>query len=323
MVCIMTERVALNRRKLLLLAAAWMAFAVPVAIFAQAAASPAAKKDFKEFDVASVKENKSDDQASWNFPLGSGDAYVPNGGHFKVTDLPLSVYINFAYKLSASQATEYSSQLPDWAKTSRYDIEARVEGDPNKDDMRAMMRALLAERFGLKIHTEMREMSVLDLVVAKPGVTGKMLRPHPADDTSCPKDNVDARVMNGKVETPKDAADGFPGMCGVVVGMPSKPGQIKLGARNISMALFASTIPGPGNLGKLVVDKTGLTGRYDFTLEFAPDAELFPPGSSIKPDETAPSFLNALTEQLGLKVTADKGQEAVLIVDHVERPSEN
>jgi hypothetical protein len=155
-------------RKLLFLATGWRAVVVP-AMFAQAAAAPAEEKDFKEFDVASVKENKSKGPTQSNFPLGPGDAYVPHGGHFVATNLPLVNYILFAYKVQPDQGPVLLKQLPDWARTTMYDIEAKVGGDPDKDDMRAMMRALLAERFGLKIRTELQEISVMDLVLAKPG----------------------------------------------------------------------------------------------------------------------------------------------------------
>jgi uncharacterized protein (TIGR03435 family) len=309
--------------KLLLLAVGWLAVVAPVAMFAQAAAASTAKKDFKEFDVASVKENKGSGPMRSNFPLGPGDAYVPNGGHFIATNVELTTYIYFAYKVQPNQGAALRKQVPDWAQTTRYDIEAKVDGDPDKDDMRAMMRALLAERFGLKMHTEMQETSVLDLVLAKPGVMGETLRVHPADDMSCPKD-VDPSAMNGKEEPPKEAADGFPVRCGAILFMKaSAAGGVKLGARNAPIKLFADGAIFFGNLGKPVVDKTGLAGKYDFTLEFARDEAMFPGGPDSTPDETEPSFLNALTAQMGLKVKADKGQAPVLVLDHVERPSPN
>jgi bla regulator protein blaR1 len=310
-------------RKLLLPAVGWLAVVAPVTMFAQAIAVSAAKKDFKEFDVASVKENKGDGPTQSNFPLGPGDAYVRNGGHFIATNTPLAVYIFFAYKVQPNQGPALGNQLPDWAHTKNYDIEAKVDGDPDKDDMRAMMRALLAERFALNIHTEMHEISVLDLVQAKPGVMGKTLKVHAADDTSCPKD-VDPNVMNDKAEPSKEAADGFPVACGRIIGMKaSTAGGVKLGARNLPIKPFVDGAMNFGNLGKPVVDKTGLAGKYDFTLEFARDGAMFPPGSDSTSDETEPSFLNALTAQMGLKVKTDKGQVAVLVLDHVERPSPN
>jgi uncharacterized protein (TIGR03435 family) len=314
-----------SSRKLLLLAVGSLTVVAPVAMFAQAAAASATKKDFKEFDVASVKENRGDEpmQMQSNFPLGPGDAYVRNGGHLMATNLPLADYILFAYKVQPNQGPPLVKQMPDWVLTARYDIQAKVDGEPGKDDMRAMMRALLAERFALKIHTEMRETSVLDMELAKPGVLGKTLRVHAADDMSCPKD-VDPNRMKGEAEPGKETADGFPVACGIIVGMKaSTPGGVKLGARNVPIKPFADGAMFFGSLGKPVVDKTGLTGNYDFTLEFARDASMFPGGPGPAPDETEQTFLNALTAQMGLKVKADKGQAAVLVLDRVERPSAN
>jgi uncharacterized protein (TIGR03435 family) len=76
-------------------------------------------------------------------------------------------------------------QMPDWIKTERFDIEAKVEGDPTKDEMRLMMQSLLAERFKLAIHHETQQIPVFALVRAKPGQTGPKLVPHPTGDTSC------------------------------------------------------------------------------------------------------------------------------------------
>jgi len=92
-----------------------------------------------EFDVASVKQNKSDDRANSNFPLGRGDVYVPNGGNFIATDLPLIVYINFAYKVGANQIQAIQKQLPGWVMTEKYDIVAKTDNhDATKDEMRRL-----------------------------------------------------------------------------------------------------------------------------------------------------------------------------------------
>jgi uncharacterized protein (TIGR03435 family) len=314
----MTESKPNLTQKLFLLAITLLA---PSTIFAQ----PPPKKDFKEFDVASVKPNKGDDPMEMhsNFPLGPGDAYVRNGGHLIATNLPLADYILFAYKVQPNQGPALVKQMPDWVLTARYDIEAKVDGDPGKDDMRAMMQALLAERFGLKMHTEMQEISVLSLVLAKPGVMGKTLKVHAADDATCPK-AVEPNVMKDNAEPPKETAAGYPVECGMILGMkPSTPGAAKLGARNVPIKPFADGAIFVGNLGKPVVDKTGLTGNYDFTIEFARDTSMFPGGPDSTPDETEPSFTNALTAQMGLKLKPDKGQAPVLVLDHVERPSPN
>src|ERR1017187_10187434 len=106
-----------------------------------------------EFDVVSVKQNKADLSASnrpySNFPMGPGDMYSPNGGHFIARNWPLAFYLQFAYKITGGQEQAVIKQMPEWTMTDRYDIEAKVAGEPTKDQMRLMMQALLADRFKL------------------------------------------------------------------------------------------------------------------------------------------------------------------------------
>ena len=95
---------------------------------------PPASRAGVEFEVASVKPNKSGDRiGSANFPLGPGTVYYANGGHFSGVNQPLWVYILFAYKLRGIQAQFLLSQMPDWVTGDRFDIEARTDGDPAKD----------------------------------------------------------------------------------------------------------------------------------------------------------------------------------------------
>src|SRR5580692_5770822 len=86
-----------------------------------------------------------------NFPLGPGDVYVQNGGLFSANNLPLVTYIFFAYKFIGNQAQYLLPQLPEWTKSEQFDIQARAAGNPGKDQMRLMMRALLADRFKLAV----------------------------------------------------------------------------------------------------------------------------------------------------------------------------
>ena len=231
-----------------------------------------------EFDVASVKISKSDDKPYMNFPLGPGDWYVPNGGNFIATNLPLILYINFAYKLTGNQVQAIQKQLPEWVITERYDIVAKTDKhDATKDEMRMMMRSLLADRFKLAIHSETEQVPVYALVVAKLGTLGPKLVAHPAGvpcDATLPKPDPDAKTPPSFT-----VAGGFPVICGGLGGMdPSAPGLLAMGARNVPMSLIAASLTGIGNLGKPVLDRTGLTGKYDVLLEFAPDRRP-PPGS--------------------------------------------
>ena len=137
-----------------------------------------------EFDVASVKQDTtplSPQTVHSNVPLGPQDMYSPTGGLLSATNFPLLQYMVFAYKLTSTQFQSVQSQLPKWATTNRYDIQARVAGNPTKDQFRLMMQALLADRFKLAIHYEIKQQPIFALVLDKPGKLGPKLQPHPAD----------------------------------------------------------------------------------------------------------------------------------------------
>jgi uncharacterized protein (TIGR03435 family) len=292
-----------------------------------ATAAPQGDSAKLEFDVASVKINKSDGGQDMNFPLGPGDVYVPNGGNFIATNLPLIVYINFAYKVSANQAQAMQKQLPDWVSTEKYDIVAKTDNhDATKDEMRLMMRSLLAERFKLAVHSETQLLPVYTLVLAKPGTLGPKLVAHPASE---PCDNTPPKpAEDAKTPPAFTGAGGFPVICGGIMGnLPtSAPGLLALGARNVTMSLIASTLTSVGNLGRPVLDQTGLTGKYDFLLEFARDrgpAQSDGANAAAPPDTAGPGFEEALRKQLGLKPESQKGSVNVWIVDHVEHATEN
>jgi uncharacterized protein (TIGR03435 family) len=135
-----------------------------------------------EFDVASIRQNKSDARPYANFPIGPGTMYNPTGGMLSTTNMPLVVYIVFAYNIMPSQRQTLVSQLPAWALSDGFDIHAKSENhDPTKEQMRLMMQSLLADRFKLVVHTDTRQVPVFALVLAKPGMIGAQLKPHPAD----------------------------------------------------------------------------------------------------------------------------------------------
>ena len=269
-----------------------------------------------EFEVASVKPSKPGDlPPNSTFPLGPGSVYVSNGGHFTAVNFPLAAYIAFAYRLMGSQQESLISQLPGWGMTDHFDIEARSDGNPakdSKDQMRLMMRSLLADRFKLAIHTETREGNVLALMALKPEKTGRLLQPHP-NDSSC---------STNPPPPPNELAGPFPALCGGLVPMtPSAPGLRRMGGRNITMAFIANLLTSMGSFDRPVVDRTGLAGSFDFALEWAP--ELQTPGAGPQADLPGPLFIDAVREQLGLKLDRQKGPVEVLVLDHVQRPSQN
>jgi len=261
------------------------------------------------FEVASIKLDTGPFRPP-NFALDSGDAYATTGGRFSA-DFPLTVYVSFAYKLSLTQEQRQAmvAHLPKWVADDRFDIQAKAaEGNPTKDQMRLMMQALLADRFKLAVHFETQESPVLALVMVKPGKLGPKLRPH-AEGPAC-----DAAPAPGV----------FPPKC-YLMAMTWKSGRMPMGgSRDTTMALIADALPGMGRLARPVVDRTGLSGRFDFTLEWLPDTDSIPAAERAPiPDTQGPSFQEALREQLGLKLEATKAPLQILVVDRVERPSEN
>ena len=318
-------------RKLLLGAAALAAVTAPV-LFGLAQAREEMPDWQKraggamEFEVASVKTNRGDNpRPDMNIPMGPGAIYEPVGERFHATDLSVTMYIRFAYKLSDNQVEEVVKQLPDWARTERFDIEAHAEGTPTKDQMRLMMQALLKERFGFAMHYQMREAAVYALKVAKPGKLGAQLRPHPENAACVNQFPVNEAGHIAPPQGPETDSGGFPAVCGGIVGVPSKtPGTFALGASNITMKLIADSIPGFEQLEWPVLDQTGLSGNYDFWLEWTSQSNRPAPtqGENVpSPDSPGTALIEALKDQLGLKLVATKLPVEMLMIDHVERPS--
>jgi uncharacterized protein (TIGR03435 family) len=271
------------------------------------------------FDVVSVKQDTAGLPPSGpaphsNIPLFSGSVFPPNGGRLSITNLRLPDFIVFAYKIgSASEANALSSQLPRWAQTERFDIEARAPEGTTKDQMRLMMQSLLADRFKLAIHYETRQEPVYSLVFVKPEKMGPNLRPYGNDEPPC------GSKATGAAPT-STIAGGFPAICGGIQPLdPSSPGAARLGSRNIPMSLFAGTFaPGPGiAINRPIVDKTGIKGNVDFVLEFYPLSENAP---DVLP---GPTFLEAVKDQLGLKLNGDTAPVTKLVIDHAEEPTPN
>ena len=193
----------------------------------------------------------------------------------------MSNLIQQAYGLYSFQIVD----APDWLERDRFDVQA-IAPSPNtsRAEQAALLRQLLDDRFRLRARREMRERDVYALVIARAdGQLGPNLRPFTGDCT--PKDSP-CRMRNGPNFT--DA-----------VGMPFG-------------ILFGQIT---GNVNRIVVDKTGLTGRFDFKYEWTSD---LPTGNAIG-DRV--SFITALQEQLGLRVVNDRAPIDVLVIDSVERPT--
>ena len=312
-----------------------------VMLSAGQAQSPHAEK--LEFDVASVRQNKSDERPSSTFSLDNGnvystvdkgDVFTPRGSYFAATNQPLWHYIAFAYNLSGTQELALrfnyfaglSSKAPAWVmggfdvSADRFDITARSDGRPTKDQMRLMMQALLADRFNLMVHRETRQAPIFALVLTKPGQTGAALVPHPPSDTCAVEPTVEADDSTSNVPARSSALGELPRICGVIAHLPANAiGHIRFGGRGVMLSLLASSLPtmtGMAMIPRPVIDETGLNGTFDFTLDWVPEF-------NVPSDASGPNFREALKEQLGLKLEPQQGPVDILVIDRVEHPSAN
>ncbi|HVW07740.1 MAG TPA: TIGR03435 family protein [Bryobacteraceae bacterium] len=270
------------------------------------AASPANKPSF---EAISIRPGSPDSQ-----------------GHFSMQNGRLSgagliwTYIISAWNImpSRDQLDAMIAPLPKWVSTDVFEINAVAPGSPSPDQMRLMLQALLADRFKLQVHFETGPVPVLALVPDRPGRTGPNIRPH-AEGPAC-----DVHLLSQTRDPAGKTVDVFPPVCGQF-SAADKPNRIVLvGARNVTVAQIAEFISSLGRLDRPVVDHSGFSGSFDFTLEFTKT----PKGSSLTQqdgsDESRVTTLQeALQEQLGLKLKATTAPQQTLVIDHVERPSAN
>jgi uncharacterized protein (TIGR03435 family) len=277
------------------------------------------------FETASVREDRSGNFKKPSFALSADDGLPPADGNFHA-DFPLIIYIQFAYKewFTGEQVRALLATLPKWALSDTYEIQAQAPGKPSKDQMRLMLQSLLADRFGLQVHFETRRLPVFLLVMAKPGRMGPKLQPHtPSCSTAGAGSDGEGKEAPAAGSAVKDV---FPPLCldRSLMTVP-KPNHVKLtGSRNMTLPVLATYLPSIGDLDRPVIDRTGLQGSIDFSLEFTPEAYL-PENSGVAadPDVRITSFHEALEKQLGLLLAPAKAPLDVLVVDHVERPEEN
>jgi len=263
-----------------------------------------------EFEVASIHENRSDEKPYSNFPLSPGTQFAPVAGNFSARNLLLLQYILFAYKPANSyQLATLRATLPDWVRSAHFDIEARAPGNPTKEEFRLMMQSLLESRFHIAVHREMREVPVFSLVLVKPGKIGPQLHPHSADDPDC-----------SKTPPPEAAPGAYPAVCGEAASVVSAtPGDMALAGRNVAIArIVVGLTNSSNNIERPILDATNLTGTYDFKLEWTPE-----PDGPHTTDTLGPSFIEALHDQLGMKLVSAKGPVEVLLLDHIDHLTGN
>ena len=323
-----------GKRLLLAVGLGTVAASVAVGLYGQSVARDSqmpptqqlsAPAERREFEVASIRRNRSGAPPSSNFPISSGTMYGPTQGIFSSINRPLVDYIVFAYKLTDSQRQDLMLQLPAWALSDGFDIQAKSENhDPTKDQMRLMMQSLLADRFQLAVRTETRRVSIFALVLAKPGIVGPQLKPHPAE-RSCSTADPAPPALDATSAPLIKLLGAWPMSCGGInrAGSILSPGVIRAGARNVSMESFASSISGLGSLDRPVMNQTGLTGNFDFVLEFTPEITPGENPGNFQSNRNGTTFVEALKEQLGLKLDSQKTPMDYIHVDHVERPTAN
>jgi bla regulator protein blaR1 len=284
---IMVRPIALHlnfARKFVLAAAALAAVVLPISLgmlSAQTAPVPA------RFEVASIKKNTE----------GKGVSFGPMpGGRLIAVNNPAMNFIVNAFDVRPYQIVG----APDWTRTDRYDMEAKTEGNATSAQMMPMLRALLEDRFKLKVHRETREMPVFILTLTKNGL-------------KVPLSTAACRTFNPNVPPPPPNADGTPiRWCNnLLTGTPD--GNMRWRAQNVGMAGVSGALSSA--LGRAVIDKTGFTGTIDVDVVFSRDG--------VSGDDSPPVLSTVLQDQLGLKIESGKGPVEVLVIDHVERPSEN
>lgn len=273
-----------------------MVQAVALIAIILSARSTQARAQAPTFEVASIRPNKSGPAAPTNAGM------QPNGINF--VNLPLRAIIQFAF--GVNQPSKLAA-IPDWAVTERFDISARAAGTVSADERRLMMQAMLADRFKLVTHREKREVSVFIITpVRSDGKPG----PNLIESKGCVQQ---AAVARGEAQ-----ADAKTPICGMKGG-----GNGRVIFVGIPMQTFTSAIG--VLLGRTVIDKTGLTGTYDIDFTFTPEQQIVGRSDAPTPvaDSSGPSIYTALREQLGLRLESQKDQEEILVIDHIERPSEN
>jgi uncharacterized protein (TIGR03435 family) len=268
---------------------------------------PVLAQDKVAFEVASIKQNKGSDARQ-------GARLLP-GGRIEITNLPLRMMVRIAYGATTIQTTDQIVGGPAWAVADRWDIVAKAEGDPGFDTasgqplrLIAMLKTLLEERFKVKVHTEKRDVPTYALVLAVKDKFGPTLKESHADCYS--------PASPPPQGTPPDPAR----LCGI----RGPVGGITV--MGVPMQQVAQTFSGYPSIGRPVIDRTGLNGRYDWKLDWVPqfingptaDAPPIPNPAA----DTGPNIFTALAEQVGLKLQSERGQVDYIVIDRAERPTD-
>ena len=263
------------------------------------------------FDVVSIKPHQPTADASF---VGARSDTRPDGS-LTMSRVPVALLLALAYQ---PMSTADMVGLPDWASREYFDITATASlSNPTLDDRFAMVRAMLADRFRLQVHRERREVASYDLVLARSD--GKLGPGLVKSENDCEafmaarrKEAETAARSGGPPPTSQRFDPGSPPPC-LFAAMPNGVnGDVTIG--NLASMLRSSA-------GRVVVDRTGLSGYYRVRLTFA-----FVPIQGVAtppPSDDQPSVFTAVREQLGLRLEPSRTERDVLVIDRLERPTEN
>jgi uncharacterized protein (TIGR03435 family) len=282
--------------------AAVAAAAILVAITAMAVTGQTPRP---KFEVALIK------------PTGSrgGGSMRPMPGRLTAS-APLRVLMQAAYRVQPFQI----AGGPDWAESDGYEIDAKSVGNPDHALMMLMLQSLLEDRFQLQMHRESREMPVYALVPARGG-----LKLPPPRDGSCVEESDLLGPLadpGAPMEPPRQGFATTPRCGGLDVRLEARGARL-LGGK-VPMTEFARVLSRV--LGRTVTNQTGFSGIFDVTLDFLPDdttAGLPPPPPGAVPFAVASPSIFSAVQELGLRLESTKAPVEVLVIDRVERPSEN
>jgi uncharacterized protein (TIGR03435 family) len=258
-----------------------------------------------------------------------GGPGTPDPTQVTFTNMSLTGLLTVAYGVR-----EYQVTAPAWMDSARFDIVAKIPAGATKDDFKLMLQNLLAERFKLVTHKDSKEVPVYALLVGK---NGPKLKESPKD--APPAEDAPA-PGRGPIGPPQRDKNGFPilrGGRGNIIFMGPN-GRLQMVGGHVTIANLAANLS--GQLGRPVIDMTGLTGEYDYQMEFTREGltsprGLPPPppgagpgeagrGPSADAGEPGPSIFTALQDQLGLKLESRKGPMDLIVVDSCEKtPTEN
>jgi len=251
-----------------------------------------------QFEVASVKPG---------LPGGQRVGVGIRGDELRATNMPLRLIVQWAYNIRPQTHEGVLEGGPAWIDSEGFDLAAKAPARLSMDDAKAMLRALLAERFKLRVHKETRELPVFALVLAKKdGALGTGLRRSERDCSA-----FSAAVLNGDLGTDL-RRDG----CGLRnVG----PGNMAIRG-SAALPVMIPLISRGREIDRPIVDRTGLTGTFDIELKFSPIRPGVR-GQEVPVPVEGTSLFTALQEQLGLKLEPQRGSIDVIVIDTVDRPT--